>query len=148
MIKHCNSLKATKPYQNLLLCSHSPYDVPPEPRLNVSIAAVRGAVRLFKPYQNVCIQILVTTFPEWLRSPQYGTIAAHTRRVYPRCVCSVLRAHVQFCRFDKAGATASVQTLSKCVCIPIFVTTFPEWLSGTEPLPRTPSAVRPSSLCL
>ena len=27
----------------------------------------------------------------------------------PRCVCSVLRAHVQFCRFDKADATADVQ---------------------------------------
>ena len=32
-----------------------------------------------------------------------------------------------------------------CVCIS---TTFPEWLSGTEPLPHTPGAVRPSSLCL
>ena len=31
------------------------------------------------------------------------------------------------------------------VCIPIRVTTFPEWLSGTEPLPHTPGAVRPSS---
>ena len=29
--------------------------------------------------------------------------------VRPRCVCSVLRAHVQFCRFDKADATADVQ---------------------------------------
>ena len=29
----------------LLLCSHSPYDVPPEPQRNVSIAAVRGAER-------------------------------------------------------------------------------------------------------
>ena len=35
-----------------------------------------------------------------------------------------------------------------CVCIPILVTTFPEWLGGTEPLPHTPGAVRPSSLCL
>ena len=34
------------------------------------------------------------------------------------------------------------------VCIPILVTMFPEWLSGTEPLPHTPGAVRPSSLCL
>ena len=34
------------------------------------------------------------------------------------------------------------------VCIPILVTTFPEWLSGMEPLPHTPGAVRPSSLCL
>ena len=35
-----------------------------------------------------------------------------------------------------------------CVCIPILVKTFPEWLIGTEPLPHTPGAVRPSSLCL
>ena len=32
----------------LLLCSHSPNDVPPEPQGNVSIAAVRGAMRLSK----------------------------------------------------------------------------------------------------
>ena len=35
-----------------------------------------------------------------------------------------------------------------CVCIPVLVTTFPEWLSGKEPWPRTPGAVRPSSSCL
>ena len=35
-----------------------------------------------------------------------------------------------------------------CVCVPILVTTFPEWLSDTEPLPHTPGAVRPSSFCL
>ena len=29
----------------LLLCSHSPNDVPPVPQRNVSIAAERGAVR-------------------------------------------------------------------------------------------------------
>ena len=28
------------------------------------------------------------------------------------------------------------------LCIPILVTTFPGWLSGTEPLPHTPGAVR------
>ena len=41
-----------------------------------------------------------------------------------------------------------VKLLKSCVCIQILVTTFPEWLSGTEPLPHTPGAVRPSSLCL
>ena len=30
----------------LLLCSHSPYKDPPEPQRSVSIAAVRGAMRL------------------------------------------------------------------------------------------------------
>ena len=29
--------------------------------------------------------------------------------VRPHCVCSVLHAHAQFCRFDKADATADVQ---------------------------------------
>ena len=33
-----------------------------------------------------------------------------------------------------------------CVCIPILVTTFPVCLSGTEPLPHTPGAVRQSVL--
>ena len=57
----------------------------------------------------VCIPILITTFPEWLS----GTIAAHTRRrasvLIVFVVFSVLHAHVQFCRFDKADATADVQ---------------------------------------
>ena len=39
------------------------------------------------------------------------------------------------------------QNKNICVCIPILVTTFPEWLSGTEPSPHTHGAVRPSSLC-
>ena len=38
--------------------------------------------------------------------------------------------------------------IQMCVCVPILVTTFPEWLSGTEPLPHTPGAVRPSSSCM
>ena len=32
------------------------------------------------------------------------------------------------------------------MCIPNLVTTFPEWLSGTQPLPHTPGAMRPSVL--
>ena len=39
---------------------------------------------------------------------QYGTIAAHTRRhAFVLVVFVVLRAHVQFCLFDKADATAT-----------------------------------------
>ena len=34
------------------------------------------------------------------------------------------------------------------MCNPILVRTFLEWLSGTEPWPRKPGAVRPSSSCL
>ena len=48
------------------------------------------------------------------RSPSGSAVRNHCRThpapcVRPRCVCSVLRAHAQFCRFDKADATADVQ---------------------------------------
>ena len=67
-----------------------------------------GKFRLLTQYRNtkkagVCIPILVTTFPEWLS----GTEPLPC--VHPRCVCSVLRAHAQFCRFNKTDATADVQ---------------------------------------
>ena len=56
----------------------------------------------------VFIPILVTTFPEWLSGTE--PCRKHPAPcVRPRCVFSVLRAHVQFCRFDKADATADVQ---------------------------------------
>ena len=51
-------------------------------------------------------------------------------------------------RIIKTENTGPIWRLNVCVCVPILVTTFPEWLSGTEPLPHTPGAVRPSSLCL
>ena len=50
----------------------------------------------------VCILILVATFPEWFSGTEP---LPHTPCVRPRCVYSVLRAHAQFCRFDKADAT-------------------------------------------
>ena len=42
---------------------------------------------------------------------RYGTIAAHTRRCALFLVVFVvfLRAHAQFCQFDKADTTADVQ---------------------------------------
>ena len=53
------------------------------------------------------------------------------------------------CKFGQGRfASPSCVPIYVCVCVPILVTTFPEWLSGTEPLPHTPGAVRPSSLCL
>ena len=57
----------------------------------------------------MCIPILVTMFPEWLSGTEP---LPHTPRTHPApsvrpcCVCSVLCAHVQFCRFDKADAIA------------------------------------------
>ena len=57
----------------------------------------------------VCIPIFVTTFPEWLSGTEPLPHTPGAVRVRPRHVCSVLRARVQFCRFDKADATADVQ---------------------------------------
>ena len=53
---------------------------------------------------------------------RYRTIAAHTRRVHPHCVCSVLHAHAQFCRFDKAVAPRHSVTLQSLTAtlIPLF----------------------------
>ena len=45
---------------------------------------------------------------------------------------------------EQAACADSNQNISE----EIGLTTFPEWLSGTEPFPHTPGAVRPSSLCL
>ena len=53
----------------------------------------------------VCNPILVMTFLEWFSGTEP---LLHTPGVRPRCVCSVLCAHAQFCRFDKADATADV----------------------------------------
>ena len=57
----------------------------------------------------VCIPVLVTTFPEWLSGTEPLPHSHPAPCVRPHCVCSVLRAHAQFCRFDKADATADVQ---------------------------------------
>ena len=47
-------------HTSTLLCSHSPNDVPPEPQRNVSIAAVRGAVR---PYVPLADGLFIIEFP-------------------------------------------------------------------------------------
>ena len=76
----------------LLLCSHSPNDVPPEPQRNVSISAVRGAVRPSKNFICVCVCVCMCVYsnsrndvPEWLSGtePLPHTPAACVR---PRCV--------------------------------------------------------------
>ena len=57
---------------------------------------------------SVCIPILETKFPEWLSGSEP---LPHTPGAVRQssCVCSVLRAHAQFCRFDKADAITDVQ---------------------------------------
>ena len=64
------------------------------------------------PPSTVCVCLCSNSRNDVLRVAQrYGTIAAHTRRrASVRVVFAVfLRAYVQFCRFDKADATADVQ---------------------------------------
>ena len=55
----------------------------------------------------VCIPILVTMFPEFGSAVRNHCPTHPAPCVRPRCVCSVLRAHAQFCQFDTA--TADVQ---------------------------------------
>ena len=43
----------------MCVCSHSPNDVPPEPQRNVSIAAVRGAVRPSKLMEDLGVHIFI-----------------------------------------------------------------------------------------
>ena len=65
---------------------------------------VRSVVCKMESLVVVCNPLLVKTFPNWLSGYAYPAPCDR-----PRCVGSGLRAHVQFCRFDKADATADVQ---------------------------------------
>ena len=77
----------------LLLCSHSPNDVPPELQRNVSIAAVRSAVRPSNGDGEECVCVYSNSRNDVPRVAQrYGTIAAHTRRR-----ASVLVVYVVLC---------------------------------------------------
>ena len=63
-------------------------------------------------FEMKCVCVYSNSRNDVLRVAQrYGTIAAHTRRRASVIVVFVvfLRAYVQFCRFDKADATADVQ---------------------------------------
>ena len=59
--------------------------------------------------------LVVVVIHYLLRCSPTGSAVQNHDRAYPapydrpRCVGSGLRAHVQFCRFDKADATADVQ---------------------------------------
>ena len=64
--------------------------------------------RRSKALKSVCVSVYSNSRNDVPRVAQrYGTIAAHTRR--RASVLVGLRAHAQFCRFDKADATADVQ---------------------------------------
>ena len=67
---------------------------------------------MFDDFMLVCMCMLSSSRNDVPRVAQrYGTMAAHTRRCVSVLVMFevCLRGHVQFCRFDKADATADVQ---------------------------------------
>ena len=75
--------------ENLLLCSHSPNDVPPEPQRNVSIAAVRGPVHPSSPREpkdTTDIRYATTTLPPVdicnLTKPTVETSKKHSHLTY------------------------------------------------------------------
>ena len=90
--------------------------------MNSSISPLRESGRKFvirhcaslkatKPYQNVCVCVFQFSYR---RSPSGSAVRNHCRThpalcIRPRCVCSVLLTHAQFCRFDKADTTADVR---------------------------------------
>ena len=91
---------------------------PPPPRTSAERIHSRGTGR------RASVQLRQVVYSNYRNdvprvAQRYRTIVAHTRRrasvrvVFvsdtTSCVCSVLRAHAQFCRFDKADATADVQ---------------------------------------
>ena len=53
--------------------------------------------------------VLVMTFPEWLSGTETWLCTTRRRASVLVVLIVFLRAFVQFCRFDKAGATADVQ---------------------------------------
>ena len=56
---------------------------------------------------SMCIPILVMMYPEWLNGTE-PLLHTPVPCVHPRCVCSFLRVHVQFCWFDKADTTPDI----------------------------------------
>ena len=85
---------------------------------NITAIYIASNVRLNEPWTNNFVKLTMRVCV-YSNSPndvprvaqQYGTIAAHTWRSASVLVVFVvfLRAHAQFCRFDKKDATTDVQ---------------------------------------
>ena len=75
-------------------------------------ALVYNVITLYTSFEGklacVCVPILITTFPKWLSGTESLQHTPGAVRL-SSLICSVLCAHAQFCRFDKADATADVQ---------------------------------------
>ena len=61
-------------------------------------------VLLYTFAKNLYNPILVTAFPEWLNGTEKWSRTSGAVRPSSSCLWCVLRAHVQFCWFDKANA--------------------------------------------
>ena len=73
-------------YQQLLLCSHSPNDVLPEPQQNVSIATVRGAMHPSKLYQHCCCVVFPPPPPPTPQPQRNVSIATVRGTVHPSSI--------------------------------------------------------------
>ena len=107
-----------------------------------SVTEVGGGVRLIKPAKlGMCTQNTTNTTRtdarHWFVRQWFRTTEPLGERRYEN-----------WNTYTQTHTRKHTQCACVCVCIPILVTTFPGWLSGTEPLPHKPGAVRPSSLCL
>ena len=71
----------------LLLCSLSPNDVPPEPQRNVSIAAVRGAVRPSSLFLAIEILPLYMSVTKLLRHERLSVLDKIRIHHFPNLFC-------------------------------------------------------------
>ena len=82
-----------------MLCSHSPNDVPAEPQLNVSISAVRGAVRPSKKRSSMslCSHSPNDVPPEPQRNASIaavrGAVRPSKRKFKDDCVLFMIEIH-------------------------------------------------------
>ena len=74
--------------------------------LNEILNLIESVSEVFSSY-SCTNPLLVTTFPSGSAVQNHGRTHP-VSCVRPYCVYSVLRAHVQFCQFDKADATANI----------------------------------------
>ena len=95
-----------------IICSNSFSHCKGDQKKTVAISQMFNHVQLHVHWMHllntrICVCVCSNSRNNVPRVVQrYGTIAAHTAPcVRPRCVCSVLRAHVQFCRFNQIRRT-------------------------------------------
>ena len=91
--------------------------------------------------------MLLSFFPYYPVILYITLLVENAKKKYVQYISSYFCYYFIFSRSRKRNIPVSKRvdvsrpSIYVCVCVPILVTTFPEWLSGTEPLPHTPGAV-------